>query len=66
MLSESRAKYGAQKSLENVWEPIETAPPEVRKIVEDVLKIERRRISTQKTYGISNDILKVIKDAIPE
>ncbi|MGC9503499.1 hypothetical protein [Baaleninema sp.] len=66
ILSENRSKYGAKKSLEDVWEPVETASPEVKKIIEDVLKIERRRLYTQKNYGVTHDVLQVIYNVIPE
>lgn len=68
LLGEKRASYG--KALDRtgteVEEPISTAPPEVKQIIERVLQIEKDRLYTQNYRGINEDILKIVEEAIPE
>jgi hypothetical protein len=68
LLGEKRSSYGTsidRKSLE-VGEPINSAPPEVKQIIERVLQVEKDRLYTQNYRGINEDILKIIQEAIPE
>ncbi|NMG57121.1 hypothetical protein E1H12_00955 [Geitlerinema sp. P-1104] len=66
ILSEQRAQYGDRQNFDEVWEPLQSAPPDVQEIMRRVLTIELRRLNTRKTYGVTNEILKVVYDVIPE
>jgi|GEM_PF-2202092 hypothetical protein len=66
ILSEGSAQYGDRQNFNDVWEPFTSAPEAVQEIMRRVLKIEMRRLNTRKTYGVKNDILKVIYTVIPE
>jgi hypothetical protein len=68
LLGEKRVSYGKlidRKSIE-VGEPISSASPEVKQIIERVLQVEKDRLYTQNYRGINDDILKIIQEAIPE
>ncbi|MGB3239453.1 MAG: hypothetical protein WBB29_14230 [Geitlerinemataceae cyanobacterium] len=68
LLGEKRSSYGKKvnrPSLE-VGEPINTAPSEVKQIIERVLQVEKDRLYTQNYRGINDDVLKIIQEAIPE
>lgn len=47
-----------------VHAPIDTAPPEVRQIIQQVLKIEADRLDKNERSPINDEILKIIKDAV--
>ncbi|MCC5900112.1 MAG: hypothetical protein JJU32_19650 [Phormidium sp. BM_Day4_Bin.17] len=66
ILSEQRAQYGDRQNFDEVWEPLQSAPEAVKEIMRRVLNIELRRLNTRKTYGVTNEILKVVYDIIPE
>jgi hypothetical protein len=51
-------------SLNNVKEPIDGAPPEIREIIERVLELERERMSKKNSRNINDDILKIIKQVV--
>ncbi|ELR96703.1 hypothetical protein [Gloeocapsa sp. PCC 73106] len=53
-----------QSHLDDLQEPIKSASPEIRKIIERILKLEKDKLSQRKTRNINDDILKVIKDGI--
>lgn len=48
----------------DLQEPITNASPEIRQIIERVLKLEKEKLSQKKTRNINDDILKIIKDVI--
>jgi hypothetical protein len=49
----------------NVQEPILTAPPEVRQIIERVWQLEKSRLDKRSLSHINDDILKIVKEAVP-
>jgi hypothetical protein len=63
-LAENRSYYQTEKDLSDVQEPISSAPPEVRQIIERVLEIEKDKLYMKSPRYISDDILKIIKEAI--
>ena len=63
-LAEKRSGYHTDKDLSDVQQPITSAPPEVRQIIEQVLEIEKDKLYMKSPRYISDDILKVIKEAI--
>ncbi len=65
IFSEKHSKYDAktQKKLNNIQEPITTAPPEVKQIIGRVLQLEKDRLY-KKTPRINDDILKIIKEVV--
>jgi uncharacterized protein (UPF0335 family) len=53
-----------QLSIETIQEPINTASPEVKQIIQKVLKLEKEKIYLKAPRNINDDILKIIKEAI--
>lgn len=64
ILAEKRSSYHTDKDLSDVQQPITSAPPEVRQIIERVLEIEKDKLYMKSPRYISDDILKIIKEAI--
>ncbi|MDQ2097537.1 MAG: hypothetical protein QQW96_07815 [Tychonema bourrellyi B0820] len=64
ILAEKRSSYQTHQELSDVQEPITSAPPEVRQIIERVLELEKDKLYMRAPRYISDDILKVIKEAI--
>jgi hypothetical protein len=64
ILAEKRASYQVDRDLTNVQEPITSASPEVRQIIERVLEIEKDKLYMKSPRYISDDILKIIKEAV--
>ncbi|MBV9385526.1 MAG: hypothetical protein JOZ78_03755 [Chroococcidiopsidaceae cyanobacterium CP_BM_ER_R8_30] len=54
-----------QLTLKEVQEPITTAPAEVRQIIERVLQAERDKLYMKNPKNINDDILKIVKEAVP-
>jgi hypothetical protein len=52
-------------NMSDVQEPIATAPPEVRRIIERVLKAERDKLYMKNPRHINDDILTIIKEEVP-
>lgn len=52
-------------NLNNVQEPITTAPPETRQIIERVLQLEKDKLYKKSPRNINDDILTIIKEAVP-
>lgn len=50
--------------IEKINEPIAQASPEVKAIVERVLKIEKERLHQKSRKYINEDILKIVKDVV--
>ena len=65
IFSEKHSKYNTQTKikLNDIQEPITTAPPEVKYIIGRVLQLEKDRLY-KKTPRINDDILKIIKEAV--
>lgn len=53
-----------EQSIQDVQEPITSAPPEIRQIVERVLQAEKDKLYMKIPRYINDDILKIIKEAI--
>lgn len=51
-------------TLSYVQEPIATAPPEVRQIIERVRQAEKDKLYMPKPKGINDDILTIIKECV--
>ena len=53
-----------EDNLDQVQEPINTAPPEIRAIIEQVLQLEKDKLYQRSPRGINDDILTIIKSVI--
>ncbi|MGK7906038.1 MAG: hypothetical protein AB4040_02260 [Synechococcus sp.] len=53
-----------EPTMEDVQEPITTAPQQVKQIIERVLRIEKDRLDNNNRGHINEDILQVVKDEI--
>jgi hypothetical protein len=51
-------------SIDNQPNPLATATPEVRQIIERVLQLEKDRLDRKKNSPINDDILKIVKEII--
>ncbi|ELS32752.1 MULTISPECIES: hypothetical protein [Pseudanabaena] len=52
------------QSLSNIDEPFKNAPPEIQRIVTQVIKIEKDRLDKNELGRINEDILKIVKEAV--
>lgn len=50
--------------LNSVQEPITNAPPEVRRIIEQVLQLEKDKLYLKTPRNINDDILRIIKEVV--
>jgi hypothetical protein len=50
--------------IQKVQEPITSASPEVREIIERVLKLEKEKLYQRRPRNINDDILKIVKETI--
>tara|TARA_Y100000588_G_scaffold375380_1_gene451639 strand:+ start:6106 stop:6285 length:180 start_codon:yes stop_codon:yes gene_type:complete len=47
------------------WQaPIKEAPPEVMDVIKEVLRLEKKNLSSARPKGLVNDIVSVIKDKV--
>jgi len=53
-------------NLASIQEPIINAPPEVKQIIEQVLKLEKDKLYLKTPRNINDDILHIIKQVMPE
>jgi hypothetical protein len=53
-----------ESNLNDLQEPITSASPEIRTIIERILKLERNKLYQKKTRNINEDILRIIKEEI--
>ncbi len=51
-------------SMNDVQEPITSAPPEVRQIIELVLQAEKDKLYMKIPRHINDDILKIVKEEV--
>ena len=51
-------------NIEDVQEPINSAPQEVREIIERVCKLEKIRLDKKINSHINDDILAIVKEAV--
>ncbi|WP_416674147.1 hypothetical protein [Egbenema bharatensis] len=52
------------ESENDIEAPITTAPPEVEKIIRQVIRVEKENLHSDRPRGIKADILQIIKDAV--
>jgi hypothetical protein len=64
LLAEKRSSYNTDINLSDVQEPITSASPEVRQIIERVLQAEKDKLYMKFPRNINEDILKIIKEAV--
>ena len=50
--------------INNVHEPILTASPEVKEIIERVWKLEKNRLEKRINSHINDDIVRIIKEVV--
>jgi len=50
--------------LDDIEKPITSASPEIRTIIERILKLEKTKLSQPKPRHINEDILRIIKELI--
>lgn len=53
-----------RSNVEDVQEPMITAPPEVKQIIEKVWKLEKSRLDRKSKGHINDDILAIVKEAV--
>ncbi len=51
-------------NVSQVQEPITTAPPEICTIIEQVLALEKSKLSQRSPRNINDDIVQIIKEVI--
>ena len=64
VLAENPSPYYERGSLSDVQEPIMSAPPEVRQIIERVLQAEKDKLYLKFPRNINDDILRIVKEAV--
>lgn len=64
ILSEKQSTYNRHVELADVQQPIISAPPEVRRIVERVLQAEKDKLYMKHPRNINDDILRIIKEEV--
>ncbi|MEM7591271.1 MAG: hypothetical protein AAF383_07100 [Cyanobacteria bacterium P01_A01_bin.83] len=50
--------------LTSIQEPITNAPPEVKQVIERVLKLEKDKLYLKTPRNINDDVLNVIKQVV--
>lgn len=53
-----------ESTSKKVMEPIDSAPPEIKKLIQRVLKAENDKLHTKQPRGINDDILRIIKEEV--
>lgn len=53
-----------EANMNDIQEPITSAPPEVRQIIERVLQAEKDKLYQKIPRYINDDILKIVKEVI--
>ncbi len=51
-------------NIDDVQEPIASASPEVRQIIEQVWQLEKSRLDKKSNSPINDDILRIVKEAV--
>lgn len=57
-------KSSGKMDIDDVHEPILTASPEVKEIIERVWKLEKNRLEKRINSHINDDIVKIIKEVV--
>jgi hypothetical protein len=58
------SKMTKESNIDDVQEPITSASPEVRQIIERVWQLEKSRIDKKINSHINDDILAIVKEAV--
>lgn len=53
-----------EPNVNEVQEPITSASPEVRQIIERVCQVEKSRLDKKSLGHINDDILRIVKEAV--
>jgi hypothetical protein len=53
-----------EQNIDDVQEPITSAPPEVRRIIERVWKLEKGRLDKKSNSHINDNILDIVKEEV--
>ncbi|WP_017315881.1 hypothetical protein [Mastigocladopsis repens] len=53
-----------ETNIDYVQEPITSAPPEVRQIIDRVWQLEKSRLDKKINSHINDDILAIVKEAV--
>ncbi|MBE9208899.1 hypothetical protein IQ244_20600 [Nostoc sp. LEGE 06077] len=53
-----------EQNIDDVQEPITSASPEVRQIIERVWYLEKSRLDKKSNSPINDDILAIVKEAV--
>jgi hypothetical protein len=53
-----------EQDIDDVQEPITSAPPEVRRIIERVWKLEKGRLDKKSNSHINDNILDIVKEEV--
>ncbi|BAZ20044.1 hypothetical protein NIES4073_09170 [Kalymmatonema gypsitolerans NIES-4073] len=53
-----------EHNIDDVQEPITSAPPEVRQIIDRVWQLEKSRLDKKINSHINDDILAIVKEAV--
>ena len=64
VFAEKQSSYQDKLSSEEIQDPITSATPEVKEIIERVLQAERDKLYMKNPRNINDDILKIIKDVV--
>lgn len=64
IVCEKSPLYRTDINLSDVQEPIISASPEVRQIIERVLQTEKDRLYMKSPRNINDDILKIVKEEV--
>lgn len=64
VVSENRSLYHINDQLGDVEEPILSAPPDVRRIIERVLQLEKERLHQSHLRHINEDVLRIVKEEV--
>jgi uncharacterized protein (UPF0335 family) len=51
-------------NLQTVQEPIDSAPEEIRQIIERVLRLEKDKLYQRNPRNITDDVLSIVKEVI--
>lgn len=51
-------------NIDRVQEPILTATPEVRQIIEKILQLEKDKLYLKTPRNINDDVLRIVKEVI--
>ncbi len=54
----------SESNIEDVQEPITSAPPAVRQIIERVWKLEKGRLDKKSNSHINEEILDIVKEEV--